>query len=425
MSDSNFDELYDQLHADPERPLSRMNRRRFLQGALIAGGSLAVPTAFADYAAAQGANDTVVLTVTLGGGNDGLNTLGPFASGRYRDLRGRLAIPANRAHKATGRMYFHPNLPRLAKRFQDGDVAVVRGVGEPLRDQSHFSNIARWQSANPNGRITGTGWLGRWLDSERTTPFSGVAVGGRGVPLHLRSATSDVTDLPRAGGTSLYGAERSDGRDLRMYTAVRNMGRPSNRSAQVNRVAQVNALSIASARNAAPAFDRELPENELALDMVLAARVVNLNLGTRVLNVTHGGYDLHDDQIGANARVGAHADLLGELDRGIDFFFRTLNPRLANRVIVVVYSEFGRRVEPNGSNGTDHGTASHLFVIGDRVRGGMYGDTPPLQDLDERGNLRVTTDFRRAYATILERALGSASSPILGGRYSPLGMLGT
>lgn len=423
MSTNSFEQLHEQLNVDPERPLSLINRRRFLQGALAAGGALAVPAAFADYAAAQGGNDTIVLTVTLGGGNDGLNTLGPFNTGAYQDVRGRLAISPGRAHRAEGRLFFHPNLRRLSNRFNAGDVAVVRGVGEPLRDQSHFSNIARWQSANPNGRITGTGWLGRWMDSTRTTAFSGVTVGGRGIPLHFRSADSDVTDLPRVGGSSLYGSDSTEGRDRRLYNAISNMGRRANRSDWVNRVGQVNALSISSAREAAPAFDQALPENELSLDMVLAARVINLNLGTRVLNVGHGGYDLHDDQIGANSSVGTHADLLAELDQGIDVFFRTLDSRLASRVVVMVYSEFGRRVEPNGSNGTDHGTASHLFAIGDRVNGGMYGDVPPINALDERGNLRVTSDFRRVYASVLEGALGSPSNSILGSRYPSFNIL--
>ena len=417
MSAPSFERLHDQLSAAPERPLDLMSRRRFLQGALAAGGALAIPVGLSDYAAAQTNNDTTVLTVTLGGGNDGLNTLGPFGEGRYNDRRGQLAIGTDRAHRADEGLFFHPSLSRLASRWDAGDVAVVSGVGDPLKDQSHFSNLARWMSANPDGRIDNTGWLGRWLDSASTTAFSGVAVGGLGVPLHLRSTDSDVTDLPRVGGSRLFGADRSEARDRRMYGVIRDMAHSPDRSAWVNRVGAVNALSTTSAREAAPAFDRELPEGDLAIDMVLAARVVNLGLGTRVLNVTHGGYDLHDDQVGTSAAVGDHADLLAELDLGIDLFFRTLNDRLVNRCIVIVYSEFGRRVEPNGSRGTDHGTSSHLFAIGERVNGGLFGDLPSLDDLDDRGNLRVTTDFRRAYATILDRSLGGASSRILGRDY--------
>ena len=423
MSDPTFEQLHDQLAADPERPLSLLDRRRFLQGALIAGGALVVPTAFADYAGAQSSPNTVVLTITLGGGNDGLNTFGAFSNGRYRDARGRLAINPANAHSVEGALSFHPNLSRLAARYRRGDVAVVSGVGEPQRDLSHFSNMARWQSANPSGRITGTGWLGRWLDTSNSTAFSGVAVGGSGVPLHFRGADSDVTDLPSSGGNALFGSQTTDGRDRRLYTAIRSMENDPSRSAWANRVGEVNALSIRTAQEVAPAFARELPEGELANDLVLAARVINLNLGTRMLNVWHGGYDLHDNQVGANSGVGDHADLLQELDAGIDVFFRTLNARLVERVVVIVYSEFGRRVEANGSNGTDHGTSSHLFAIGDRVAGGLYGEIPPLNALDDRGNLRVTTDFRRAYATVLEDALGSPSQPILGAAYPTIDFL--
>ena len=423
MSDPTFEQLHDQLAADPERPLSRIDRRRFLQGALIAGGALVVPAAFADYLGAQTGLDTVVLTITLGGGNDGLNSFGAFSNGRYRDARGRLAINASNAHSVGNGLSFHPNLGRLASRYRSGDVAVISGIGEPQRDLSHFSNMARWLSANPGGRITGTGWLGRWLDTSNSTAFSGVAVGGSGVPLHFRGADSEVTDLPSSGGNSLYGADTSEGRDRRLYTAIRSMQTDPNRSEWANRVGEVNALSISTAQEVAPAFARDLPEGELANDLVLAARVINLNLGTRMLNVWHGGYDLHDNQIGANSSVGDHADLLQELDASIDVFFRTLSARMAERVVVIVYSEFGRRVEANGSNGTDHGTSSHMFAIGDRVAGGLYGDIPPLNALDDRGNLRVTTDFRRAYATVLEDALGSPSQPILGGTYPTIDFL--
>ena len=416
--------IEDALLADPERPLTTMQRRRFLQGAIAAGGTAAaLPTVFADQAAAQASNDTIVVTVTLGGGNDGLNTLGPFSNGRYRDLRGRLAINQAQAHIAGEGLSFHPNLRRLATRYRRGDVAVVRGVGDPLLDHSHFSNLARWQSANPVGRISGTGWLGRWLDVAQDTQFSGIAIGGQGVPLHLRGQNTDVTDVPRGG--ALYGSDRSDQRDQRMYRAIRQMGKEANRPAWVNRVGQVHALSIDAAQSVAPAFRNELPEERLVADMVVAARVINLNLGTRVLNVWQTGYDTHDNQIGSNSGVGDHADLLNELDVSLDIFFNTLTASMAERVVVMVYSEFGRRVEANGSSGTDHGTANHVFFLGRRVNGGLYGDPPPLNQLDDRGDLRVTMDFRRVYATVVEQALGGDASSVLGGGYGTLDLFGS
>lgn len=403
---------------DPERPMSLIERRRFLQGALVTGGAaIAGPTILADQvAAASAGNDSILVTVTLAGGNDGLNTFGPFGNGYYRDMRGRMAISESGAHPAGDSQYFHPNLRRLATRYRRGDVAIVRGVGDPLLDRSHFSNLARWQTGLPEGRIAGTGWLGRWLDDAPTSQFTGVAIGGQGVPLHMRGTDAEVTDLPRRGG-GLYGSDRSEQRDQRMYRAIRQMGKESDRAPWINRVGGVNAHSIDAAQAVAAAYRADLPDGRLLPDMVLAARLINLNLGTRVLNVWQSGYDTHDNQIGGNSAVGDHADLLEELDAALDRFFITLSAPMAERVIVMVYSEFGRRVEPNGSNGTDHGTANHVFFLGRRVKGGLYGDPPPLRSLDDRGDLRVSMDFRELYATVVEDVLQSSSDQVLGRSY--------
>lgn len=418
------EQLEQQLLNDPERPLTRLQRRRFLQGALAIGGTAAaLPTIFAEQVAAQTSTDTIFVTVTLAGGNDGLNTFGPFSNSRYRDLRGPLAINQGAAHVAGDGQSFHPNLRRLATRYRRGDVAVVRGVGDPLLDHSHFSNLARWQSANPDGRITGTGWLGRWLDEARTSQFTGVAIGGQGIPLHFRGADTDVTDLPRRGG-ALYGSDRSDQRDQRMYRAIRQMGIEDNRPAWVNSVGKVNGAAIDAAQSVAPAYRLDLPEERLGADMTLAARVINLNLGTRVLNVWQGGYDTHDNQVGSSSGVGDHADLLGELDVALDVFFNSLTASMAERVVVMIYSEFGRRAEPNGSNGTDHGTSSNVFFVGRRVKGGLFGDPPPLNQLDQRGDFRVTMDFRKVYQTVVEQALGVSGDAILGAGYGSLDIFG-
>lgn len=413
-----------ELGADIEsgRTLTTMQRRRFLQAALIAGaGTIAGPALLPSVARAQtSSTDTILLTVTLDGGNDGLNTLGPFGDGRYRDLRGQLSIGQGNAHSGPDGMMWHPSLRRLATRYRRGDVAVVRGVGDPNRDQSHFSNMARWQSANPNGAITPTGWIGRWLDAGDYGQFGGVSIGGQGVPLHMRGQASEVVDLPNRGGSALFGADRSHDTDVTMYRAINQM-RSADRSTWVAAVGEVAAQSVSSAREVAGAFNSELPDaSRLQTEMVLAARVINLDLGTRVVNVLQRGYDTHDNQIGANANVGEHADLLAELDVALDTFFSTLSGRMAERVVVLVYSEFGRRAEANGSRGTDHGTSNHAFVMGHRVRGGLYGEAPSLNGLDDRGNFQVTTDFRQVYSTVVQDVLGTDSARVLGGDYGTL-----
>lgn len=402
---------------------SLIDRRRFLQGALAAGGAaVAMPSLLVDAVGAQTSGPgTIVVTVTLHGGNDGLNTLGPFESGRYRDLRGPLAIPASSGHFAAGGLYFHPRLRRLATRFRRGDVAVVHGVGEPSLDHSHFSAMARWQAAVSGGGITRTGWLGRWLDQAALGPYGGVVVGGRGIPLHMRGDTATVTDLP-VDGNGLYGSDTSDQRDRTMYRAIRRIGHGTNLGPWVDAVAANNALAIESAQSVSPAYRRELPDGDLVPQMLLAARLINLDLGTRVMNVGQGGYDTHDDQIAGSATSGDHADLLDELDRALDVFFAELSPAKGPDVVVMLYSEFGRRAEANGSLGTDHGAGSQVYLIGHSVKGGFYGEPSPLGNLDDRGDLRVTTDFRRVYAAVLEEWLGADARDLIGRNYQALGM---
>lgn len=407
-----------QLERDPERPLTLMQRRRFLQGALAFGGTAAaLPTVFAEQAAAQTTNDTILVTVTLGGGNDGLNTLGPFSNGRYQDLRGQLAIAPSAGHSIGNNLLFHPNLRRLATRYRRGDVAVVRGVGEPLKDRSHFSNLARWQSANPNGAITGTGWIGRWLDAASSSQFTGIAIGGQGVPLHFRGRS---LRSPTFHDTAVRCTDRTAAKSVINACTERSVRWASLRTAARGSTTWAQSMRNRSTllRLVAPAFKAELPEDQLLSDMVLAARVINLNLGTRALNVWQNGYDTHDNQIAGHSGVGDHADLLAELDVALDTFFNSLSAAMAERVVVMVYSEFGRRAEANGSKGTDHGTSSHVFLVGRRIKGGLYGDAPPLNQLDDRGDFRVTKDFRDVYATVLEQGLETSASGILGQGYS-------
>lgn len=398
---------------------SLVERRRFLQGALATGGAaLALPSVFSDQlGAAVGGNNNILVTVTLAGGNDGLNSIGPFADGRYRDLRGNLAIPVGGSHTAGHGQYFHPQLRRLATRYRRGDVAVVQGAGDPGLDRSHFSNLARWQSGIASGGISRTGWVGRWLDSAGAGPFAGVAIGGRGVPLHFRGNDAAVTDLPHNAG-ALFGSDRSERRDRIMFNTIDRMARSDRAWPWVDAVADVNALAVETAANVAPAYNQALPDDDLHSDLLLSARLINLNLGVRVLNVWQSGYDTHDDQISGSAIQGDHANLLSSLDTGLDAFFSELSPSMASNVVVMIYSEFGRRAEANGSNGTDHGTASNVVLVGRSVTGGMYGETPNLRRLDDRGDLRVDMDFRRIYATVLDQWLAGDPDAVLGGSYN-------
>lgn len=391
-------------------------RRRFLQGALAFGGASAALPSFLDAAALAGPplgpTDRILVSVFLAGGNDGLNTVVPADDGRYYDRRGPMAVAVDGSTAIGEGLHLNPNLSRLKTRFDSGQVAVIRGIGEPTDDHSHFTSMATWMSAQPSNPQP-TGWLGRYVDGLGSDGLAAVNVGWGGVPLTLRGLTSPNTALPPQG--NLFGADRSDAWEAYALQAITDLG---DRAVDFGRYGQLVANAYKSAVETAqtlePIYGEGLAEEGLARELAIAARVINLNVGTRVLNVTLGGFDTHD------AQEPLHGDLLAELDAGIDAFFTTLSPIYAGRTCLFVWSEFGRRAQSNDSGGTDHGTAGVAFLAGQRVKGGLHGVQPSLASLDGRGDLHHTVDFRSVYATILSAWLHGDDSEILGGTYEKL-----
>ncbi|RMH69598.1 MAG: DUF1501 domain-containing protein, partial [Actinomyces sp.] len=393
-------------------------RRRFLQAALAAGGAAGLSgtlvAGLSDPALAGpplGPDDRILVVVFLAGGNDGLNTVVPADDGLYHDLRGPLAVDVGPGQALGEGLYLHPNLARLKSRYDAGQVAVVRGVGEAGDDHSHFTSMATIMSGVP-GAPAPTGWLGRWLDGAGLDGLGAVSIGWGGVPLTLRGATTTATSLPPNG--NLFGADRSENWERYAVDAlagISGVGGPLG-----DYVAGTFAAAIGTAQSVEPAYGTGLPDGGLARDLTLAARVVDLDLGVRLLAVELGGFDTHDDQ------RPTHDDLLAELDAGIDAFFASLSPTFASRTALLVFSEFGRRVRPNDSGGTDHGTAAPWFLVGPRVRGGLYGVQPSLADLDRRGDLRHTVDFRSVYASVLQGWLNTDGAALLGSGHEDLGL---
>ncbi len=393
-------------------------RRRFLQGALAAGGAsgllggmLAGWEGPALAGPPLGPDDRVLVVVFLAGGNDGLGTVVPADDPRYQDARGALAVRVGAADAIGEGLYLHPSLARLKARFDAGQVAVVRGVGEASDDHSHFTSMATIMSAQP-GAVSPSGWLGRWLDAAGLDGLGGVSIGWGGPPLTLRGNRTTPTSLPPNG--NLFGADRS--RDWERYAVdalagIQGVGGPLG-----DFVAGTFAAAIGTAQRVEPAYGAGLPDDGLVRDLTLAARIVNLDLGVRVIGVELGGFDTHDDQ-----RPG-HDALLAELDAGIDAFFATVAPAFSGRTSMLVFSEFGRRVRANDSGGTDHGTAAPWFVVGPRVAGGLHGAQPSLARLDRRGDLRHTVDYRSVYASILGGWLGADGAALLGGPHEDLGL---
>lgn len=389
-------------------------RRSFLQGSLALGGAagLTLTPGLLDQIAAASTplapTQRILVTVFLNGGNDHLNTLIPAEDGAYHDARGSLAVAVDGSTAVGEGLHLHPNLGRLKARFDAGQVAFIRGVGEATDDHSHFTSMATWMAGIQN-MLPPTGWLGRYQDGAGLGSMGAVAVGWGGVPLTLRGGSSSAVALPPNG--NLFGAEREEAweRDaFDFFAGLENTNAGQGIFGPFVANAFANAVNTAEAIS--PAFTDTLAEDGLARELGLAAEVINLDLGTQLINVNQGGYDTHDGQ------RPDHDDLMAELDAGLDAFFSNLHPFFAHRTAVLVFSEFGRRVEQN-SSGTDHGTAGLMTLIGPNVIGGLHGQQPSLTNLDNRGDMHHSMDFRSVYASILDDWLDADSNEVLGANY--------
>lgn len=411
-----------------DRARRELSRRRFLQGALMAGGAAALDPGFIRNAAfagpALGVRDRIFVLIELSGGNDGLNTVVPIGNSAYYSRRGTatnattpgangaIGIPAGLTLPLAEGFALHPNLTYLKSRWDAGDLAIVRGAGHPSKDHSHFSCMARIM-AGDNSETYTTGLFGRWLDGVGLDGFAGVNVGDSSVPLILKGNQAETTGLPSWGG--LFGASTQQYETL-AYDQLINLGNLDvGKGLWSNEIADTFQAAVRSARQINPIYSPNVSGNNwLARNLTYAARLINLDLGARVITVGQGGYDTHSDQL------DGHADLMKKLDDGIKALFQNMSPVFRSRVVVMTYTEFGRRVERSDSAGTDHGTSSVMFVLGQHVRGGFVGESPSLTALDNRGDLAVTTDVRSVFGTVLDKWLDADHAAILGATYPML-----
>jgi uncharacterized protein (DUF1501 family) len=421
MTDWSKLETHEALQALSLPDRGSLTRRRFLQAsAATAGVTALLPSWLADLAAAAtpiGPSDGVLVVVLMAGGNDGLNTVVPTGDGMYYDARGSLAIAETAALNVATGVGLHPSLTKLQARYRQGQVALVQGVGDLEPDMSHFTAMARWMRGHQQSSGAGTGWLGRWLDGYgRADDFSAVVI-GESIPLALVGAKRKATALP-AGGTDAINADRDEGWIIRAIDCLRDMGAgATGNGAWCDALGAATRSAVDLADVVKPVYAGALPEGKLASQLELAARLVNANLGIRVLQVQYGDFDHHANE------ATQHQQRMAELDAGIDRFFATLSPTFAKRTTIMTMSEFGRRPEVNGSGGTDHGEGSDLMVVGPGVKGGLYGEAMHLGHLSDHGCPIAHVDFRSVYATVLDRWLGGGSSTVLGGSFEDLGFL--
>ncbi len=405
--------------------VGRWNRRRFLQAVgLGVGAGLTitalgekllghdVPEAWAGSPIA--ADDGILVNILMYGGNDGLNTVVPYTNALYYGWRsGGTSIAVDSVLPLDASFGLHPSLATVKSLWDSGEVAIVHGVGYRPADLSHFASMAIWMNGSFTGRPN-TGWLGRWLDGQpaATAELAAASI-GTSVPLHLIGATRRALGVPQAGG--MLGSTTTDDTSVRVYTALTAMSASAaGRGLLQDMYASTVADTIRVAGELAPALSSRVTGGEFTQKLTMAARLINRDVGLRVLDVGVGSFDTH------HGERGRHAALLADLDAGIQAFFATLDPSFRSRVTLMTASEFGRTVQGNNSLGTDHGTANAHFVIGENVRGGMYGQPPSLAGLGQWDRLVPAVDFRSMYGTILDGWMGGGGSTIIGGAFENL-----
>ena len=411
-------------------------RRKFLQaigGGVLGGAALGsfgsnrfglgrlgldMPDAFA--ATPIGAHDGIVVNIVLYGGNDGLNTVIPYTNSRYYEIRGpangNVAIPAAQVLPLDGTFGLHPNLGYTKSLWDAGQLAIIHGVGYPNPDLSHFTSMAIMMSGSFGVGASSTGWIGRWLDGQNpATADLMAATIGSSVPLHLLGAVRRAVAVPE-NGDGMFGTG-TDPSDTRMFNGLRAFSASSaGRGQWHDMYAGVLKTQLDLATDVSPVYTPAPTGDDFVKKMTVAARLINANLGFRVLDLGLDGFDNHSGE------PTDHADLMFRLDSGLATFFSTLDPAFYSRVTVMTMSEFGRTPYSNDSAGTDHGTANVQFVIGPNVKGGHYGQPPSFATIaDQWDRFDMTTDFRHVLGTMLDGWMGGGASTILNGAYQNLG----
>jgi uncharacterized protein (DUF1501 family) len=400
-----------------------LTRRQFLaRGAagvsfLSLGG--AAPGLFAraaEAAAKADRNDHVLVVVELAGGNDGLNTVIPFEDPIYYKVRPTLAVPRDKVVRLSDHVGLHPALEPAGKLFHEGRLAVVQGVGYPEPDRSHFRSMEIWHTASTAPLPPSTGWLGRVLD-HGYRPGDDDKLRGLGLADALPQAfLAEKVSVPVVQQVETFSApEEGTPRERllrRLSTAPAGKGEPVG---FLRRQAATLYRTADQLRAAAEKYRSDANyAGGLGEQFRRAAQLITADVGVRLLFLSQGGYDTHSQQ------AGAQQGLLAELAANLTAFQDDMHKqKCADRVLVMTFSEFGRRVDENASQGTDHGAASCLFLSGAKVRGGLAGSYPSLEKLGE-GDLIHTVDFRSVYAALLERWLGCPSEKLLGAKFPPL-----
>lgn len=366
----------------------------------------------------KAASDTILVVCQFSGGNDGLNTVVPYADKNYYTLRPTIGIPEDKVLKINEHIGFHPGLKGLSDLYQKGEVAVIQNVGYPNPNRSHFKSMEIWQSASPDSTLK-YGWLGRHLDQQLTVgPLNPVMALGLSTekPLALVGKTASVPCFASLTDVQQMVGDPDTEKMLRDIQGTDAMMGSSTAVVQNASRTALDAMGILNRQLASVKPLQTYGKDSFGQGFKQISQLIMGSPATRVVYFSAGGFDTHARQ------ADTHQRLLSGFGDALSAFMAEMEAAgKADKVVVLVFSEFGRRSAENASAGTDHGAAAPVFLVGKRVKGGVYGPIPDLTNLND-GDLKFAVDFREVYAATLDTWMGGDSEIVLGQKFSPLGV---
>lgn len=367
----------------------------------------------------KASGDTVLIVCQLSGGNDGLNTVVPWANKKYYELRPTIGIAEDQVLKINNDLGFNPALKGLAELYTQKKVAIIQNVGYPRPNRSHFKSMDIWQSASPESAMK-NGWIGRHFDQQQALGALNpvVALGlSTDKPLALNGEHASIPCFASlADIQSMFGDPDAERLLRQIQGADAKAGSDTRVVQQANKTA-LDAMSLLSKQLSGYAPKQTYGTDVFGNGFKQIAQLIATSPQTRVVYMSAGGFDTHARQ------PDQHTKLLTGFGNAISAFQKEMEAiGKADKVVVLVFSEFGRRCFENASAGTDHGAAAPMFVIGSKVKGGVYGPMPDLNDLQD-GDLKFKIDFRQVYATALDGWMGGDSEVVLGKSFEKIGLL--
>lgn len=397
-----------------------MKRRDFLINSSLASGMLFVPsfvTAFEKIPTNQIGHKKLVV-IQLSGGNDGLNTVVPYRNDLYYKNRPSISIPKSEILNLNGELGLPPSMSSFKNLYDQGYVSIINNVGYPNPIRSHFRSTDVWQTASDANEYKSTGWLGDYLNTYNQKAHMAIGVDNK---LSLALKGKDISGIAAFDPKLLYRNANDP-----FFNKVLNNHHMDEHLSEEN-LGYLYKQMIQAESSASYIFNKSkiyeskanYPNNAFGKQLNATASLINSHLETKVYYISMGGFDTH------NAEINRHTRLMTILSEGLEVFINDLKQNNTfKNTLIIVFSEFGRRVEENGSKGTDHGAANNLFLLTENLKKpGIYNNHPNLADLDDNGDLKYEIDFRQVYATVLEKWLEANPKKVLGKSFDSLSFI--